>query len=328
MIDYSTHMQDFFVDTKIQCFHIIQYYGLMFIKRADLLVPLALLISTIKLLSSLNRYGELLALQASGVSLKRISRPLIYLASLCILFNYLSFEFFLPTSLNFLDRFRENHFKHARHGQRTEPVYPLYLEDGSKIIYQKKMPRVDAPPLLFDVFWICSSNELWRIKYLDLERAIGTYVDHLQRNKEGNFEKTESLEIHTFPPFAWQPNLAGKGYIPTENKSISELYRLYFRERTSAIEKPQILTYLIFKCIMPLLPLFLIIIIFPYCVRYRRTATSFPIYALALFGFIAFGALMDACVILGESQTAPPFFILFTPFIFLFVWSLLSFKKI
>lgn len=328
MIDYSTHMQDFFIDTKIQFSHVAQYYGLMFIKRADLLIPLALLISIIKLLFSLNRHGELIALQASGISLKKIARPLMLLASLCILFNYLSFQFFLPSSLNFLDRFRENHFKHAHRGERTEPVYPIYLEDGSKIIYQKKIDREGQPPLLFDAFWISSPDALWRIKYLDLEQSTGRYVDHIERNAEGNFEKTASLEEHSFPPFKWQPNLAGKGYIPTENKALSELYRLYFKEGTSPVEMPQILTHLLFKCLMPLLPLFLLLIIFPYCVRHKRTSTPFPIYALSLFGFIAFGALIDACVILGESQFASPFFILLAPFALLLAWSLLSFKKI
>ena len=67
MIDYSTHMQDFIVDKRIQVSHIIGYYSFMFIKRADLIVPLAALIACIKQLLSMTHNGELVALQSSAI---------------------------------------------------------------------------------------------------------------------------------------------------------------------------------------------------------------------------------------------------------------------
>ena len=72
LIDYSLHMQDFIIDKRIQISHITTYYLFQFIKRADLLIPLALLISTLKVLFSLNSRGELIALQSSGVPAKKI----------------------------------------------------------------------------------------------------------------------------------------------------------------------------------------------------------------------------------------------------------------
>ncbi len=315
MIDYSTHMQDFIIDKRIQVPHIIGYYSFMFIKRADLLVPLAALIACIKQLLSMTLNGELVALQASGISLKKITRPLIVLCGLCTLFNFLSFEYFLPSSLNFLDLFRERHFKHARHGKRTEPVHALYLKDGSKIIYQTKDTEKNQ---FFDVFWIRSSDEIWRIKTLttDPQNPIGAFVDHIERNKQGNLIKTESFETYTFLPFKWQPDLAGKGYVPIENRKISELLHLLnSQKRTTAVERPQILSYLLYKCTMPLLPLLSLIAIFPYCVRYSRTTPIFLIYTLAIFSFVAFAAIMDAAVILGENNVLPPFAAVFGPFL-------------
>ncbi len=314
LIDYSTHMQDFIVDKRIQISHMLGYYSFMLIKRADLLVPLAMLIASIKLLLSINLNGELVALQSSGISLKKIVRPLLLLAGLCTLFNIFSFEFFLPSSLNFLDRFRERHFKHSRNGARREPIHALYLKDGSKIIYQKKDAETNQ---FFDVFWIRSSDDLWRMKYLssDPENPVGTYVDHIQRNRSGNFDKTESFETYRFSPFKWQPDLAGKGYIPIENRRISELFSLLAsKKKATAVERPQILSFILYKCAMPLLPLLVTMAVVPFCVRYSRTTPLFLIYALALFGFVAFCALMDAGVILGENNVIPPFAAVLGPF--------------
>lgn len=75
LIDYSLHVQDFRQDTRITFSHVFLCYLFEFIKRADLLIPLAVLITTIKVLFALNIRGELVALRASSLSLKVILRP-------------------------------------------------------------------------------------------------------------------------------------------------------------------------------------------------------------------------------------------------------------
>jgi lipopolysaccharide export system permease protein len=316
MIDYSTHMQDFMVNKQIQILHVFNYYSLMFIKRADLLVPLSALIASIKHLLSMMTNGELVALQASGISLKRIASPLILLCAICTSLSYFSFECLLPSSLNFLDRFREKHFKHVPDKDRSEPVHAIHLEDGSKIIYETRDSENNH---FFDVFWVYSSDEIWRMKTLscNLSTPIGSYVDHIQRNKQGNLIKTESFETFAFPPFKWQSDLTGKGYIPMENRKISELIDLLnnTNQRMTSVERPQILTHLLFKCMMPLLPLLALIAIFPYCVRYSRSTSTFSIYTAAIFSFVAFGAIMDASVILGENQVVSPWIAICGPFL-------------
>ena len=81
IMDYSLHMQDFFVDKQIHLDHLFIYYFYQFIKRADLLIPLAFLIATLKVLFSFNARGELVALQASGLSSRKILRPFFLFAS-------------------------------------------------------------------------------------------------------------------------------------------------------------------------------------------------------------------------------------------------------
>jgi lipopolysaccharide export system permease protein len=307
-------MQDFIIDKRIQTLHLAIYYLFQFVKRADLLIPLSLLISTLKVLFSLNAHGELIALQASGLSVKKILRPFFFIALLCTLFNLASSQWLLPSSLNFLDRFRVQHFKHSERGHRKEPVHVILLKDRSKIVYQME----DKEKRLFlDVFWIRSVDEIWRIQSLcnNPDNPVGFYVDHLQRNNTGSFEKVESFDQYHFAKFRWQPSPTGKGYIPLENRKISELFGLLIKkEKTTAYEYPQVLTHFLFKAAMPFLSLLVVTAGAPFCLRHSRNLPLFFTYAIALFSFIAFFALMDAAVILGENCIISPYAAILLPF--------------
>lgn len=196
ILDYSLHIQDFLVNKKIHFSHLFIYYFYQFIKRAELLIPLALLIATIKVLFTINARGELVALQASGLSSKKILRPFFIFAFLCSLFNFASSQFLLPSSLNFLDNFRVSHFKHASE-DRKEPIHVIYLKDRSKIIYQNEDKDKNC---FFDVFWIRSAEDIWRMKYLSCnpDTPTGYWVDHILCSSSGNFEKAASFKsIHS-----------------------------------------------------------------------------------------------------------------------------------
>ncbi len=324
LIDYSMHMQDFIIDKRIQISHIIIYYFFHFIKRADLLIPLALLVSTLKVLFSLNARGELIALQSSGLSRKKILRPFFCIGLISVLFNLASSEFLLPSSLNFLDKFRQEHFKHYNHGKRKEPVHAIRMKDGSRIIYQS----ADREKKLFrDVFWVQSVNEIWRMQSLstESENPVGFYVDHLKRNGEGNFEKVESFDQYRFAKFRWQPDPTGKGYTPLENRALSELLRMLIQKtKTTAYEYPQVLTHFLFKIVIPFLSLLVVAASAPFCLRHSRNPSVFFTYAIALFCFIAFFALMDAAVILGENLVVSPYLVILAPITF--CWIAFGFK--
>jgi lipopolysaccharide export system permease protein len=314
VLDYSAHMQDFIKDRHIQFSDLCLYYLYQFIKRADLLLPLALLVSTIKVLCTFNARSELVAFQTAGLPLKTLLRPFFLLAAVCTLFNYVNFEFLAPKSLTFLDQFHDAHFKHSHRGKRKEPFHALYLKDGSKLVYQTYDATKDA---FFDVLWIRSSDDIWRIKHLkaDPNQPLAEHVDHLVRTKDGFFEKAESFDSQLLTQLKWQRDMTRNQFVPFENRSLSALYRLYFRkDSTSSYDGAQILTHFNFKLAMPLLSLLVVVACAPFCVRYSRKTSVFFIYALALFGFLAFFTLMDAAVILGENHVTSPLIAIFAPF--------------
>lgn len=313
LIDYSLHMQDFIVDKQIRFAHVATYYFFQFIKRADLLLPLALLIATLKVLFAMNIRGEQVALESCGLPRKKILRPFFLVGLLCTLFNLASTEFLLPSSLNHLEQFHKKHFRHSRHGKRKEPVHVLPLKDRSKIIYQTE----DKEKKLYrDVFWVRSVDEIWRMNSLttDTESPIGFYVDKLKRNHQGNFEKKESFDKYRFEKFQWEADPTGKGFIPLENRKASELlHMLTHKNKTTAYEYPQVLTHLLFKIAIPLLSLLVITAGAPFCLRHSRNLPVFITYAIALFGFIAFFLMMDAAIIMGENQVMSPFIAILVP---------------
>lgn len=192
LIDYSTHIQELMRGRFIPLGKIAQYYGFQFIKRLEIILPLSLLISIIRLLCNLNIHHELIALQSAGLSIKKILRPFFFLGILCSLINLAIMEFALPYSLNFIDKFYYAHLRHSERGKHREPLHVLHLKDQSKLVYQYYDASMEA---FFDVIWIRKPHDLWRMKYLKINGNYpqGEWVDHLKRNSEGFFEKEQSF---------------------------------------------------------------------------------------------------------------------------------------
>ena len=304
-IDYSVHMQDFLKDKKLQLLDLALYYGFQFIKRATLIVPLALLIATIKVMTSFAAHKEWMALQVAGVSFKRLMRPFLLVSVLCALFNGLSAEFLVPKSLGFLDKFYYEHLKHSKPENKSHAVQSITLLDNSKLIYQTRDPKTG---IFFDVIWLRSIDEIWKMRSLEVgsSGATGRYIDKIVRTKPGVFEKRESFLEKTFPEIAWEKSYVRKGYVPYENRSLSTLFRMSFAEKATSYAKMELLSQFYYKCAMPALSILVVLAIAPFCIRHARGAPVFFLYASGLFAFIGFFTLMDAALILGENRIAHP----------------------
>lgn len=313
LIDYSLHMQDFVSNEKIQFSQLLSYYSFQFIKRATFLIPISLLITTLKVLFSMNLKGELVSLKMAGLRVRTLLRPFFFLAFLCALFNWASAEWFLPSSLNYLDKFREDHFKHSYRGHRKEPIHFILLKDKSKILYQTEDK---SKGIFIDAFWIRSIDEVWRIQTLssDPSLPIGNFVDHLERNTEGNFEKVASFETFHFPQMERELDPIGKGLVPLENRGLSALFALARNQDSlSDCESAQVKVHLLSKFAIPLLSFLVVIAASPFCVQHSRNLPIFWTYAVSLFGLIALLALMDAVAILGENLVLSPYTAILTP---------------
>ena len=318
-IDFSIHMTDFLQGKSVTIWHhIIKYYALQFIKRVDILLPLGLLIGAIKVLTGMNANKELVALQSAGIPLLHILRPL-FAVSLCALcLNLAINQFAVEKSLNFIDKFHDAHLGHTYRESAREPLHVLQLEDETKLVFQYYDEDKEA---FFDVIWIKSPDELWRMKYLKADplNPQGEYVDQLIRNQAGIVEKESSYLTYLFPDITWREDLPLNGAIPFENRSLSQLLHLLWGPaHLTSYQSQSALTQLLYKLAMPFLCLLSLIAPIPYCVRTSRHISLFLLYGLSIFGFVAFVAFMDAAVIIGENGTLSPLIAILTPFIALF----------
>jgi lipopolysaccharide export system permease protein len=315
LADFSTHVQDFIKEGKFSVLKIISYYLSQIFKRMPLLLPLALLISTIKVLSSLNLHKELVALQSSGLELKKILAPFWVLACFCTLLGYVNEELVIPRIATYLDEAKLARSKNPLKVSKNKPFTILYLSDSSKLVYQNVDKEKKA---FFDVYWIRSYNDIWRMKYLstDPQKPLGEFVDHIARTNSGFLEKKESYEQCILPSLKWKTSELSKKQTTSKYKKISKLAAFLMKgEGDSFHAKGEATTYLCYKLVMPLMPFLMLLGIVPYCVTYSRNPSIILLYGVSILCFVVFFTLMDSLIIIGENQTVPPYIIMWLPFV-------------
>ncbi len=316
LIDYSMHLQQIMKSEKLKIKELMLYYFMLFSKRLTLLLPLALLISSLKVLTSMNRKNELLALESGGIGIKSLMRPFFFIALLCVGINYFNSEMLSSRSLIFINLFEKKFFKSKKKPYNNkESMHILVLEDGSRLIYQD---YDQENRLLLDLFYVLSTDEIYTMKTLSLKEGlcIGNKVDRLNRNENGFIEKKDSFDTFLFSSLTIDPTFKDTLERPLENRSIQDLISLLRKKRkpTSAIQ-----SHLLFKLLMPLLPLFVMIGIIPYTIVFKLSSSPFILFAIAIFGYIAFFSVLKACLILSQAQVVSPFWAFLTPtFLFLF----------
>jgi len=301
MIDYSMHMQMHVENSGLTWTKMALYYLLQFSKRIDLLLPLSLLIATLRILYSMNIHHELLAFSASGLSLKKLIRPILFVSGLCTMVNILNFEFLHPKALAYTDYFEKTYRAYSmRDPTRNKGITTLLLNDGTKLVSQ----RTDG--ILHDAYWIISSDEFFHMNTLNPPHA--KFVDHFKRSNHGVMELVESHENYTFNTLNLKNAVPPKEVTPHENKSITALADNLKNRK----DRPQTKTYLLFKLVMPFLSPLLVIALAPIATRFSRHHSIFATFGISLFSLIALFTLMDACVIIGSAHLISPYIAILT----------------
>ncbi len=314
-VDYSMHMQEILKSETIKWKDLGVYYGMLFSRRCDLLLPLSLLISSVKVLTTLNRRNELLALQTAGVALHKLTRPFFFVGLLCVGLSYFNFEVVAPKSFSYITQFEKKYLKKKR--KRKEKIHVLPLEDGSRLLYQS---YDSVKKEFFDLFWIVSQDEVYYMKTLS-SKGEGTFVDVMKR-KDKRIEKTTSYLTHTFKNLHLNFDLESYFEKGMENRSITELVQVGLTHTPLFEDKrPIALTHLYFKIVMPWLPVLVLLGAIPFCIPSVRNLPTFLIFALTIFGYITFFTIMDGCVVLGETGALSPFWAIFPlPLLFSFIF--------
>ena len=323
IVDLSVHGVRFLSTGPTTFLEIALYYFHEFAKHLELFLPLTLLIASMKVLLDLNTHNELVALQMAGLSKKTLLRPFFLFAALLSFVSYANSQWLAPDAQDASYTFRNQHSKKKKKAKR-EHVYNIALEDDSELIYQSFDEKNKE---LFDVFWVKSGSDIWHMKFLkiDLKHPQGRFVDHLKRNDKGQFEKTESFDVRSFPRLPWDDEAVLERFVPFENRPISTLLS---QASGLTAERQSVFSHLHYKIAIPLLPFFIIIAISPIAMRFSRTRPTFLIAAISLFTFIGLMTVLDGMLILGENQVIPGYLAIWGPIALIFAFTFPRFAKL
>lgn len=327
LIDYANRTTSFHhTHTHFKIVEVLFYYAYEFIKKAEILVPLALLIATIRTLTTMNQHNEIVALRSSGLSVQTLMRPLFYLGLIVTCLLYVNTEFLLPKALKQLKLIDE-----ARSSKKSKlldinPAKHLILEDGSTLIFQSYN---SLEKKFSDVYWIKNIDEVLHMQTLFLDTQEGHFVDHLKRNENQEFANVSSSS-HLKTDIKFNMEALFETITLPEELSITMLWeKLPNTTELKSEKETQIVSAFYQKMLLPWAALFAIIAPIPYCLVATRNLPIFFIYAGSLFCFIAWYLLIGASVLLGKRQVADPSIILWPtlmgimPF---FLWKFFRFR--
>ncbi|CCB90445.1 putative permease, YjgP/YjgQ family, partial [Waddlia chondrophila 2032/99] len=224
LIDYASHSGARHHQSMMEWSELIKFYANEWILRADVLVPFALMIATIRTLCDLNIHNELVALQASGISLKKILRPFIFLGLLFTLLIYANTEFLLPNAMAASRHLRNQKEIQKNNKNKKFFVQHVGLKDGSTLLYQHYN---FAERSFFDAYWVKSFDEIWRFQHLSPyeQPPKGIGVGHFQRMPDNTLHKIESFESRSFPEMKFNQKILLDTLTPSRELSLSTLWK-------------------------------------------------------------------------------------------------------
>lgn len=327
LLDFSTHSSYFpkNMDSRFQ--NIIIFYLCEFINRIGILIPFALLISMIKTMSELNAHSEIVGLLAGGFSKKKILAPILCIGLFFTLFLYVNEQFFIPISLNKLKNFSVEKKRFKKKDTDHPFVQHLSLQDNSILIFQEYHPRDKS---FFDVYWVPSIDEIYRMKYLFLNDShpIGKNVEYFKRNENGSLFLKNNEDLMAFPKIFFNKHLLETMILP-EELSLSQLWnKINWNDPNISEKSSKISTLFFIKLMNPWICLFVILIPASYCMTFSRNHSIFFIYAFSIIGLVSFFTINQSLEILSKRQIIHPQWIFITELFLFGIPSLIKFIRL
>ena len=314
LIDYASHTGHFhhhhirlsFAETAL-------YYVGELLQKSDAILPFACLVASIRVLTQLNVHNELVALLASGIKLKRLLRPFLWVGCLGVAFLYAGQEWLIPWSQDKAQALLEKHGSDTALKLENPAAHFVLLEDRTLMLYQTYSRHERR---FWDAWWIPSIDHLVRIKTLELEpNIIGYDVETFRRLPSGILVSSGKKDQEAFPHLHFNEKRLLETLTQPEDLSLSELASRL--PKTASSEKEaRIETAFYRKLFLPWLALFAIIGPAPFCLVFTRNLNLFLIYAASFFALFFLYVLFSAATTLAERQLISPFTALFTPFFF------------
>jgi lipopolysaccharide export LptBFGC system permease protein LptF len=320
VVDLSVHSVRFFARASATLSETGLYYIRSFAMHLDLFLPLTFLLASLKTLLDHSQHHEFVSLQMAGLSKRKLCLPYLLFAAV-LSFAILAYnEWFAGAAQDEAYAFRKAHAKKMK----KERVHSVALKDDSELVYQR---FDDEQHMLFDVFWIRTTDDIWHAKYLDINgiKPEGHLVDHLVRSFEGPWVRIERFPFYSFSDMQWDKDTSIEKFIPFENRALTTLFT---QALNISSERSSVVTHLHYKLSVLLFPFLVFIGIAPHVMNYTRFRPTLLIVAISLLALLGLKTILDGMLILGENQVIPSYIAIWTPLAIALGLMLPSFRRL
>ncbi len=138
VVDISTKLQDF-IRHKATLEMVIKYYIFSLPQIVFQVIPLCMLVASIYSLTKMNKYNEIIALRASGISLFTLLKPYLAVAVIITSIMFLDQEKIIPIAYKYSQILEKK-----VQGKKQEQVYKnvTFYAQGNRIIFAREFyPR-------------------------------------------------------------------------------------------------------------------------------------------------------------------------------------------
>ncbi|CDR33331.1 LptF/LptG family permease [Criblamydia sequanensis] len=314
---------------RFDVLEIFWYYFYEFSLEVKILVPFSALVATIKVVSELSSHGELTALLTSGMRLKRVLRPFVIMGLLLSLLTIANEEYIVPKANRYINRMIHFKKKEGKKRKSQTHIQTIPLDGGDERLlythYEENSQR------FFDVVWLKSFDEYYRIKYLYPFQSppLAKEVEVIKRDEKGRFSVFESFDELAILDLYLEKERLTQTIMKPEEFSLSELLKKTPPFFSECKEKEcQLQTVLLLKLFLPWLTLLVILGALPSLIFFSRGKALYRIYAGALFTFFFMYLFLEAASVLAKKQVLEPELALGIPFSFFLSFILFRYYKL
>ncbi len=300
---------DKFIDRNVGFFVVVKYYVFYFPYIIILTLPVATLLASLFSVGQLSRYNELIAMQASGLSLYRILGPLFVLGIIISLITAYAGERFVPSSNQKKKEIYQTHVNKLKR-KRMEQTKDISLQidenswlligffdtkenTGFKVSVQsynqnQLIKRIDASKMIWE-------NNNWQL--------LNGYTREFSNNKE----TAQTFDELDLPDLYFKSEDIARVQKKAEEMSYWELKNFIKEIRRTGGNPDRWLVDLYLKISFPFANLIIILFGAPLASRKTRSGTAIS-FGISLFICFLYFGIIKVGQSLGHNGTLPPLF--------------------
>ena len=299
---------DVFLDHKASWLLVAEYFVNLAPDVVVKMLPVALLLATFLALGQLNKFGELTAMRAGGLSLVRILMPVFGVAVGCVVASLLLGEYVVPAATRARDTIFEERIQHLQRSTPSERADVTYLGRGGRVwlvglylVNEQRMHEVSLQEFRSGVLTrrIDAAEASW-----DGKRWVFSagYV----RKFEGGKEDAEAFQRMAVDGLGERPEDFSKPGHKPEEMNYFELRSYVERLRASGARVENYLVDLHLKLAFPLICLIVVLIGGSMVTRLRMQSAALGFGLAVAISFLYYG-IMRAGQALGHNGALPPY---------------------